>query len=542
MSPSTTAFSGDSLPGESLSDLLSSAQSTPSAYPPGAPLLATHPTDSSRILLGLMALARRAEEDAEDPAADSLHGAISRPVLRSLLTALHHRDKSTIQHCRRVAMLCAGIGKYLGWNDQQLKTLEVAALLHDVGKIGVPDHVLFKPGKLSPDEAELMALHRNIAIDVLQACRVHKEVLDIVVQSHLHYNGANDSFRRIGSDVHQGARILAVADAYESLTTPQVYRERKSHEQSLKILMDAAGAQFDGNVVLSLSRWIEAEGVPFDGAKPDRNPEWNRSLAPEEVHEANALCHIFSYLYLLESLYDGFYIVDADRRYVVWNCGAERLLGHTPHAMMDRTWSGRMLKQANSLGEVLSDGDCALNAVMESGRPMTNIMKWQHADGHWVDTETQTVPLIGYDGDLQGVAEIFRDLSRTSRRPLEFRELKMAASRDALTSVANRGELETQLTLLVNEYGETKKPEPFSVIFLDIDHFKSINDNFGHAAGDHVLIETAKLIQHETYSGELVGRYGGEEFVIICPSTELEQARSRRSGSGRPSAASPWRI
>lgn len=529
MSPSATG-QNQPTPDALLSELLSSVDPTASRKrsADSAPLLATHPTDSSRILLGLMTLARRADE-SDGQASESLGGAISREVLRSLLTALHHRDENTILHSRRVALVCVGIGRFLGWNEEQLKMLEVAALLHDIGKIGVPDHILFKPGKLSADESELMALHHNIAIDVLQACRVHKEVLDIVLQSHLHYNGANDGYRRIGSDVHQGARILAVADAYESLTSSQVYREGKTHPQALKFLMEAAGAQFDGNVVLSLSRWVDAEGLPFDRKRvaSDRNCEWSRSLTPEEVQEANALCHIFSYLYLLESLYDGFYVVDSDRRYVLWNCGAERLLGHAPHTMVNHTWSSRVLKQATYNGKPLADRDCPLNVVLGSGHPVSNIMKWQHANGSWVDAEVQSVPLIGRDGQLHGVAEIFRDVSRTSRRPMEYRELKLAASRDPLTSVANRGELETQLTLLVNEFAEKSNADPFSVIFLDIDHFKSINDTYGHAAGDQVLIETARLMQHETYSGELVSRYGGEEFVILCPSTDLKHAKKR---------------
>ncbi len=276
MSPLASSLSNTEeqpVPEDSISELLHSAQSSPTptddkVLPEApiaahAPLIATHPTDSSRILLGLMSLARLADDENLDPESDSLRGAISRNVLRSLLTALHHRDENTILHSRRVAVLCVGMAKYLGWTDAQLKMLEVAALLHDIGKIGVPDHILFKPGKLSGDEAELMALHHNIAIDVLQACRVHQEVLDIVLQSHLHYNGANDGYRKIGSDVHQGARILAVADAYESLTSEQVYRQGKTHDDALNILMEAAGAQFDGNVVLSLSRWVEAEGPPL---------------------------------------------------------------------------------------------------------------------------------------------------------------------------------------------------------------------------------------------------------------------------------------
>jgi diguanylate cyclase (GGDEF)-like protein/putative nucleotidyltransferase with HDIG domain/PAS domain S-box-containing protein len=534
VSPTTASQSDPSgrlSPAEALAELMASSRPAQSELPKRgrSPAISTHPTDTSRILLGLMNLARRADETQTDPRNDSLHGAISRNVLRSLLSALHHRDENTILHSRRVALLSVGIAKYLGWTEVQLKMLEVAALLHDIGKIGVPDHILFKPGKLSADEAELMALHHNIAIDVLQACRVHKEVLDIVLQSHLHYNGANDGYRRIGSDMHQGARILAVADAYESLISQQVYRKGKSHKEALKILMDAAGAQFDGNVVLSLSRWVDTEGLPFEGkrASADRNAEWTQSLTQEEIQEANSLCHIFSYLYLLESLYDGFYMVDADQRFVIWNCGAERLLGYSPHAMTNHTWSSRLLRQASLEGNELRDPDCPLNIVMKSRRAVTNIMKWRHANGQWVDAEAQTVPLLGYDGQLEGVAEIFRDLSRTSRRPLEYRELKLAASRDALTSVANRGELETQLTLLVNDFNNKKKKQTFSVIFLDIDHFKPVNDTYGHAAGDQVLIETARLMQHETYSGELVGRYGGEEFVILCPSTKLDQAYKR---------------
>jgi len=129
-------------------------------------------------------------------------------------------------------------------------------------------------------------------------------------------------------------------------------------------------------------------------------------------------------------------------------------------------------------------------------------------------------------GHLHGVAQIFQDKSRNSRVP-EYRELKLAASRDALTGVANRGELERQLEVMVSQYSQQRQSEPFSLIFLDIDFFKSINDTFGHAAGDQVLIDLSRLLQHEMYSGELIARYGGEEFVILCPGTDLDQAYRR---------------
>jgi diguanylate cyclase (GGDEF)-like protein len=93
-----------------------------------------------------------------------------------------------------------------------------------------------------------------------------------------------------------------------------------------------------------------------------------------------------------------------------------------------------------------------------------------------------------------------------------------------LTHVANRGELKKRLDAEFAECRERDFEAPFSIIFLDVDHFKKCNDTYGHAAGDEVLISVARLLQHEMYSGELVARYGGEEFVVLCPETSLDDA------------------
>jgi putative nucleotidyltransferase with HDIG domain len=135
---------------------------------------------------------------------------------------MHFRDAATVSNRRRA--LSIGMA-YLGWDGPQQKVLEVASLLHDIGKVGVPDNILFKPGKLSSDEAELMSLHHKIGIDVLQACRVDNEVLKFIVEAHSHYHGTIGGHRRIGANICQGARILAVADAYDSLSTDKSYRD-----------------------------------------------------------------------------------------------------------------------------------------------------------------------------------------------------------------------------------------------------------------------------------------------------------------------------
>jgi diguanylate cyclase (GGDEF)-like protein/PAS domain S-box-containing protein/putative nucleotidyltransferase with HDIG domain len=485
----------------------------------------SHPTNSSRLLQGLMSLSQRAEAatDRETEGPHSLGGAISRSVLRTLMSALHYRDISTVEHARRTAMLATGVAERLRWERNEIKRLEVAALLHDIGKIGVPDNILFKPGPLSTDESELMALHHHTGIDVLQACHVDSEVLEIIRQAHRCYDGVGEIFRGPGGSIHLGARILAVSDAYDSLSTDQVYRRAKPHKQVMEILTEASGTRFDGNVVATLGRWLEVEGLPYargGGTDPES------LIRPEDALEVSQLCHIFSYLYVLESLYDGFYLVDSDLRFIVWNQSAENLLGRPASDVRGQTWTSRLLGLSDRNDKTLPDDRCPMKRVIADGRPTTSVVKLQHAEGHSVEVEVQSMPLLDGHGRLQGVAEILRDLNRTSRRPREFRELKLAATRDSLTMLANRGELETQLTSLFSEYAKSHS-DPFSVIFADLDFFKSINDSHGHSIGDRVLVDTARLFQKETYSGELVCRYGGEEFVILCPGTKLEDAQRR---------------
>lgn len=479
------------------------------------------------MLIGLMSLAQQA--NASHAGGDTFDGIIPRGILKRLLSALHFRDVSTVRHSRRVASLAIGVGQSLGWEGPQLKALEVAALMHDIGKIGIPDNILFKPGKLSPDEVELMALHQRIAVDVLQVCGVGSDVLQIVSQTDNHYNGAANGFERIGSEVHLGSRILAVVDAYDSLATDQVYRDGKPHDEVMSVLLGAAGTQFDGNIVNVLQRWLEGAGMPFDRQTGEFN-SGDRSpgpVNPAEALDASELGHILSHLYLLENLYDGVYILDSELKCVLWNSGAEQLFGRPATDVLHQPWSTEILPHRDLGERVLPGEELPLLQVLRERRGQTGEVQIQHADQSWVPVELQSVPLIDQQGTVHGVVQIFRDLKYEGRKRGNYRDLKLAASQDALTQVANRGELESQLTQMVTEIEASEGSRTMSAMFLDVDFFKKINDNHGHSVGDAVLVDLAKLLQMETYSGELVGRYGGEEFVVLCPDTELDQCKRK---------------
>ena len=381
--------------------------------------------DSSQMLLGLLSLSRTAERGHEPQAVDdSLYGMISKGTLRTLISALQFRDAATVLHSRRVASLAVGLAHRLGWDPPEQKILEIACLLHDIGKIGIPDHVLFKPGKLSPVEANLMALHHDIGIDVIQACRVDIRVIEYIAQTGL-LDGRRDPVNtQTHGGVTQGARILAVADAYDSMSNDQVFREGKPHNDILDILKASVGKRFDGNVVNALARWIEHEGLPRQNipdvpAGSEAGPSQTADSA--SAIQANFLAQVFSHLYMLESLYDGFFLLDADQRFVIWNQGAERTLQRPARQMLGQRWSKELLGYSRELGEPLPDEQCPMNMVAATRKPATSTMCMTRADGQSVEVELQSVPLIDQNGRLQGVAEIFRDLRR-SERPSEYRE------------------------------------------------------------------------------------------------------------------------
>jgi diguanylate cyclase (GGDEF)-like protein/putative nucleotidyltransferase with HDIG domain len=483
--------------------------------------------ETTFALSGLLKLAEHASaSSAIVHPDDALNGVICRPVLRMLLSAMRVRDPATVRHCRRVANLAVGLARNLRWDAPDQKVLEVASLLHDVGKVGIPDNILFKPGRLSTDEAKQMALHYRIAVNVLQACQADIRVSEFIADGIGRPMQDGQSFGPALSEIHQGARILCVADAYDSLNHDQVFREGKDHEDILKILTKDAGSRYDGNVVCALARWLETDGVP-PAAPPEADAGSRPTADTPEAREAEQLSQVLSQLYLLESMNDGFFLLNADLQFVVWNAGCERLLMRPAREMLGKTWSPTLLGYAGELGQSLPDGELPLQIAIAYERMHMGGVRMRRPNGTWAELEVQAVPLVNDQGKLLGVAELLKDQNGAPQLPADYRELKLAASRDALTGVANRGELESQLSVLLDHCHDSADAEPFSVIFLDVDFFKNVNDTFGHTVGDQVLVDVARLLQRESNSGELVARYGGEEFVLLCPAAKLEQAARR---------------
>ncbi|HCS55446.1 diguanylate cyclase [Rubinisphaera sp.] len=482
---------------------------------------------SQRGLMALVELHQRAIElesiQEETPSANT----ISPAILRDLLTCLHFRDENTFLHSRRVSMIVVGLAKQLCWNSEAIREIELAAMLHDIGKIGIPDHILFKPGKYTVEEASLMALRTAIAEDILEICRIPLRIRNIIVESRLPFSRMEDYLRPLGKDLSQAGRLLAVADAYESLSRDQIYRDAKSKPEITNILNERAGSLYDASIVQTLIRWID-NGGEAALQEVGRESAMNGLLVNGGASLAmTSLCNIFSHLYTLEQAYDGFAIVGVDGRILLANRGCRSIFQQADKDWSGQSWSNELCPQADPYQNFLADKDLPLNQTMVSKVPATFNVKVPLPDHLWEELEVQSIPMFDFNDELIGVGEFYRLKQRNKVESAKFRELALQASRDALTGVANRGTLENQLSRAMANFKKDPVSNLFSVIYLDIDHFKSINDTFGHATGDDVLVTLAKLLREEAYSSEFVARYGGEEFVILCPELAAEQAVKR---------------
>ncbi|WP_419194995.1 diguanylate cyclase [Novipirellula herctigrandis] len=170
------------------------------------------------------------------------------PAVASLMSALAYRDASTATHCTRVAELCVATASGL-LSVKETYVLEVAALLHDIGKIGVPDAILLKPGPLTPEEWEMMELHDRIGVEIVEASFSHPELVDIVKYHHATFESDGNSKLPSKHDIPIGARIVTIADAYDAMVSDRVYRKGRPIEDAFKELRRCAGTQFDPELV-----------------------------------------------------------------------------------------------------------------------------------------------------------------------------------------------------------------------------------------------------------------------------------------------------
>lgn len=217
------------------------------------------------------ALAAAVVEKTAEPATVDEHAAeIPYHVVNALLTALGHRDWETAEHCRRVSRraVLSVTGLLL---PADCYVLEVAALLHDIGKLGVPDAILLKPGPLTDAERQVIETNAQVGVQIVAAAFSCPQLTQIVRHQRAWYAG-RDGNGPVGDDIPVGSRVLAIADAYDSMTSDRVYRRGRSRNDAFDELRRGSGTQFDPDLV---ERFIDA----IEAAEKPENPASTRSAA-----------------------------------------------------------------------------------------------------------------------------------------------------------------------------------------------------------------------------------------------------------------------
>ncbi|MBN1555865.1 MAG: sensor domain-containing diguanylate cyclase [Phycisphaerae bacterium] len=234
------------------------------------------------------------------------------------------------------------------------------------------------------------------------------------------------------------------------------------------------------------------------------------------------------YRALLDRVADGVYFVDTQRQILFWNKAAEQLTGYSSEEVLGSSCADNILMHVDDSGTCLCQNGCPLSATMQDGQPREADVYLHHRDGYRLPVHVTTMTMQDRHGRVYGAVETFRD-NTTHMSDLErIQKLEEVAFLDPLTGLANRRYLDG---VFVSRFAEHRRHDmSFGVILADVDHFKQFNDTHGHDVGDQVLQMVAQTFAHNCRPYDIVGRWGGEEFLVIAAYTngpDLHQLADR---------------
>jgi len=221
---------------------------------------------------------------------------------------------------------------------------------------------------------------------------------------------------------------------------------------------------------------------------------------------------------ILDHLLNAVYTTDGTRTITYWNHAAEQLTGFRAEEVLGHPCSEDILMHVDGEGNSLCRNLCPLAASIADGKVRETLVYLHHKDGHRVPVQVRTAPLRNGAGEVVGGVEIFEDATNHITREDRLSILERMAYLDPLTQTGNRRYLEDTLKDWTEEF--QGNGWPFGVLFFDIDHFKNVNDRYGHATGDQVLAMVARTIQGNLRNWDAVGRWGGEEFLVLCKNVD----------------------
>jgi diguanylate cyclase (GGDEF)-like protein/putative nucleotidyltransferase with HDIG domain len=509
------------------------------------------------------ALGKRLEDERQHAQRMS---ALHLATLEALALAIDAKDQTARNHIRRVQHFATGLAEALGLGGDELQALRTAALLHDIGKLAVPEHILAKPGPLTPEEFQKVRAHPQVGADIIAAVPFPYPVAPLILSHHERWDGRGYPQGLKGTEIPIGARILCLADYFEALTSDRPYHKAISTADALAILQQEAGKALDPDLVAAfaaaLPRLDDATsewrcGVPtpaelIANIVDTAAPEPARSSVFDHIaiaqREAYALYDLAQSMGTRLGVSDTMVLIASKLSSLVpFSACALFLYVEASDTLYCRFATGIDSEIIQQLS--LKSGQGLTGWVARNRRSLLNA--WPVLDleaaGSNLPTALQSAlvsPLVAGDR-LIGTIGVYHESARfygeDHRRLLErvcaqaaavianslvFEQTQEASLTDPLTNLPNTRFMFMHLARELSR-AERLKAE-VSLLVMDVNGFKEINDTYGHHAGDRALRQIAQVLRSAIRPYDICVRYAGDEFVVVLAGCGYDEAERKR--------------
>jgi diguanylate cyclase (GGDEF)-like protein/putative nucleotidyltransferase with HDIG domain len=493
-------------------------------------------------------------------------------TVEALATAIDAKDQTSHCHVRRVEIYTEGLGRLLGLSEKELSALRAGALLHDIGKLAVPDHILNKPGALTPAEFQKTKIHTVVGAEILGRVNFPYPVIPIVKHHHERWDGCGYPDGLRGEEIPITARIMSVVDCFDSVREDRPFRSGLSREDAISLLRNGAGTLFEPRMVELFIQHLPRLELEIATRGLDTDIHSSNSQSPitpadEEVTRAHE--NTTAYDEIRNAHREVYALYEMARKF-----SSSLEIEKTLSTLLDKVGNlvtfdtcviflyDEIKGYASAALAVGRDADTLRNRCIAPGEGVTGFALANRRSvnrlqpsvefdrlGLTLATEYRSMaslPLFKGDVLLGALSLYSTTLRKYTDNQLQLLETVTRLASNALANAMNHAQAESNaltdpLTGLPNaralhvrfdqEVARARRNnQPFQVIMLDLDDFKIVNDSFGHKIGDRMLREVASLIQSQLREYDFLARYAGDEFVALLPdltAAQVDELRER---------------
>jgi diguanylate cyclase (GGDEF)-like protein/putative nucleotidyltransferase with HDIG domain len=495
-------------------------------------------------------------------------------TIEALALAIDAKDQTAQSHIRRVQVYAAGLAKALGMSDTEIQGVKTAALLHDIGKLAVPEHILSKPGPLTQEEFQKIRIHPQVGAEIISGVPFPYPVAPLILSHHERWDGKGYPSGLKAEDIPLGARILSVVDYFDALVSERPYHKAMTFDAAIALLREEGGKALDPRVVktfIDMYPGLAAEAevrqeparkltrVPTHApaAKPAVGLDTESSAGRTTVFQDIALAHreIYALYEIAQAMGSSLGVADTMAlissklsNIVPFSCCALFLYNDENETLRCRFATGTEAEVVQTL--TIRNGHGLTGWVARNRRPLVNARPSAdfEAGGEAADGTTlqaalvcplvfnerfigtisvyHTEPSVYTDDHRRLLDRISEQAAAVIYNSIVFEQTQEDSLTDTLTGLPNTRFMFMHLTRELAR-AERLKSE-VSLLVMDLDSFKEINDTFGHHVGDRALREVAAVLRQAIRPYDICVRYAGDEFIVVLSGCGADEAERKR--------------